>query len=153
MKLSTHFTLEEFAASDTASRLGIDNHVPPDLIAHACETADMMESIRALLSEQKGKDCPIQITSGYRCLALNRMIGSSDSSAHVKAYAVDFKCPAFGTPFEVAKFLSGRMKEAQIGQLIHEFGAWVHVSPLLPGKVVNRVITIDRDGTRVGVLA
>jgi hypothetical protein len=45
------------------------------------------------------------ISSGYRCLALNRAIGSSDTSDHIKAMAADFRAPAFGSPLEVSKAL------------------------------------------------
>lgn len=146
MKLSDHFTLEEFIASDTAARKGIDNSLPDSLLATARETAEMMERIRDALG---GK--PIIITSGYRCPELNRAIGSGDGSDHPKAMAVDFKCPAFGTPYAVAHHLAPMVSVLGIGQLIHEFGSWIHCSTRTPGKILNRIITISAAGTEVGV--
>ena len=112
-----------------------------------------MERIRSALSAAKGFDVPIIVTSAYRCEAVNKAVGGQPSSDHLKAVAVDFKAPEFGTPFEVAKFLSGRLDALGIGQCIHEFGRWVHVSQRAPLKPVNRVITISAAGTQLGIQA
>jgi zinc D-Ala-D-Ala carboxypeptidase len=144
VNLSTHFSLEEFTA--TAHR-GIDNSLPDRLLADARQTCELMERIRAHLG-----GVPIIVTSGYRCPQLNRAIGSADTSDHIRALAVDFKAPAFGTPYEVAKELARHVEDLGIGQLIHEFGSWVHVSTRVPSNPVNRVITISKRGTEVGVM-
>ena len=146
MKLSENFTFAEFTASDTAARRGIDNTLPGGLIPTAQATAQMLERIRAALG-----GLPIIITSGYRCQALNAAIGSARSSDHVKAMAIDFKCPGFGLPYDVAKRLSGHIGALGIGALIHEYGQWIHVSTRIPEKAINRVITISAAGTQAGV--
>jgi len=147
VKLSANFTLEEFTASDNAQRLRIDNSLPPELLNKAAITAEMMERIRSALGNK-----PIIITSGYRCLALNRAIRSSDGSDHVKAMAVDFKCPEFGTPFAVATFLAAQVHSLVIGQIIAEFSSWIHVSTRQPTNPVNRIITINAQGTHSGIV-
>jgi len=146
MMLSAHFSLAEFTASDTALRKGIDNSLPGGLVPAAQTTARMMEAIRAALG-----GLPITLTSGYRSPALNAAIGSGPTSDHPRAQAVDFKCPAFGTPYEVAKHLATKLDSLGIGQLIHEYGTWVHVSTRPASKIVNRVITISAAGTQVGI--
>ena len=146
MKLSSHFTLAEFTESDYADRHGISNDLPEDLLASALATAEMMERIRDALG---GK--PIHSLSGYRCAAVNTGIGSGVTSDHIKALAVDFKCPEFGTPYAVAKHLSTQLESLGIGQLIHEFGTWVHVSTRQPSNDINRILTISRRGTVVGI--
>lgn len=151
MKLSEHFTLDEFVASETAARRGIDNDLPTALAATARETCEMLERIRSLLSKLAQRDVSIIITSGYRSLALNRAIGSGDGSDHVRAQAADIKAPAFGSPLKVCTALAPHLSTLGIGQLIHEFGSWVHVSTRTPANPVNRIITIDRLGTRAGI--
>jgi len=143
--MTSHFSLEEFTASDTAARLGIDNQVPDDLLENALTTLQMMERIRFHI------DAPITITSGYRCAALNRAVGSKSGSDHTLAFAVDFKAPKAGTPYKIAKDLASVIDIVGIGQLILEFGAWVHVSLARPEKTINRIITIDKTGTRAGI--
>lgn len=145
MNLTQHFTAAEFTDSDTATRHGIDNSLPETLLADAVATCEMLERIRELL------DAPVIVTSGYRCPDLNAAIGSGRTSDHVKAMAADFKAPAFGTPKEVCEALLPNLDELGIGQLIHEFGRWVHVSTRRPDKAVNRVITITARGTEPGI--
>ena len=148
--MTPHFTLSEFTASDTAARLGIDNDLPDELRENALKTLEMMERIRYHI------DAPISITSGYRCEALNRAVGSKPGSDHTLAFACDFKAPRAGTPFEIAKSLASVIDVLGIGQLILEFatangGGWTHVSLARPDKIINRIITIDKTGTRSGI--
>jgi zinc D-Ala-D-Ala carboxypeptidase len=143
--MTPHFSLEEFTQSDTAARLGIDNHLPDELRENALKTLEMMERIRFHI------DAPITITSGYRCKALNGVIGSKPGSDHTLALACDFKAPKAGSPFAIAASLAPVFKIVGIGQLILEFGTWVHVSTRIPDKIINRIITIDKDGTRAGI--
>ena len=148
--MTPHFSLEEFTASDTAARLGIDNRLPDELREAAQRTLEMMERIRFHI------DAPITITSGYRCEALNKAVGSKPGSDHTMALAVDFKAPRAGTPYEIAKDLASVIGIIGIGQIILEYASlngsgWVHVSTRIPDKVINRIITIDKTGTRAGI--
>lgn len=149
--LSQHFTLEEFCDSSTADRRGIANVLPASLHSQAQDTVDMLERIRAFLTRQADHPVPMVITSGYRCLELNRAIGSSDTSDHIKAMAADWRAPAFGTPYDVCKALAPHVSALGIGQLIHEFGSWIHTSTRTPAKPVNRVITVSQAGTSLGI--
>ena len=148
--MTPHFSLDEFTASDTAARLNIDNRIPDELRENALKTLQMMERIRFHI------DAPISITSGYRCEALNRAVGSKPTSDHTLAFAVDFKAPKAGKPYDIAKDLAGVIDVIGIGQLILEFatssnGGWVHVSLDRPDKAINRIITIDKTGVRAGI--
>lgn len=121
MKLSEHFNLNEFTISQTATRKGIDNTPAAPIVERLRMVANTLEHIRTLLGNHS-----IRISSGYRCIALNRAIGSGDSSAHVQGYAVDFTCPGFGTPKEVAKKIAE--SDIKFDQLIHEGNQWIHLS-------------------------
>ena len=120
MKLSEHFSLDEFTASETALRKGIDNTPPPAVTEKLRMLAATLEQVRSLLGNNF-----IRISSGYRSKELNRAIGSGDSSAHVLGYAVDFTCPIFGTPKEVANEIA--KSAIKFDQLIYE-GTWIHLS-------------------------
>lgn len=123
MQLSKNFKLNEFTTSQTATRKGIDNTAPAPIVERLRMVANTLEQIRTLLGNHS-----IRISSGYRCIALNRAIGSGDSSAHVQGYAVDFTCPGFGTPKEVAKKIAE--SDIKYDQLIYEGGnsGWIHLS-------------------------
>ncbi len=121
-KISEHFTWREVIFSETATRQGIDNSLPDDLLPNVKRQAQLMEQVRFVLGGR-----PIFITSWYRSPALNSAIGgSSDHSAHMKALACDFHCPALGSPLVVARYIA-QSTEIKFDQLIHEFGQWVHI--------------------------
>ena len=84
MTLTKHFTLEEFTRSSTAKARGIDSTVPEKLIPalrNLCER--VLEPLREQVRE------PVIISSGYRCPALNKAVGGSDTSQHMKGEACD----------------------------------------------------------------
>jgi len=149
-QLTEHFSLEEFTFTEHRN---IDNTLPRDLVPNAIATCQMLERIRAALGQAKGREIPMYLTSGYRCLTLNRSVGSADTSDHVRGFAGDWHAPDFGTPYEVAMFLKDHVDQLNIGQLIHEFGRWVHCGVPRPANLINRVITIDGQGPRAGILS
>jgi hypothetical protein len=93
-----------------------------------------MEEIRTLLG-----DASIIVTSGYRSPFVNKIVGGSLTSAHLNGRAVDFICPAFGTPLEIAKAISA--SEIAFDQLIYE-ETWVHIS--FDPKMRREVLTKRR---------
>ena len=122
IQLSQHFTLEEATLSETAARNGIDNsHPDARTITTASNTAVRMEIVRQILG------APIHINSWIRCLELNRALKSSDHSQHILGEAVDFICPGFGTPTQVAETLLEFKDSVGFDQLILEY-TWVHIS-------------------------
>lgn len=125
MKLSPHFDLSEFVVSQTASRLGIDNMPPPEVVERLKLVAQWLEGVRILLG------VPIHISSGYRSQKLNKAVKGAATSQHLMGEAVDFVAPAFGSP----RHIIDRIIDAgmEFDQLILEFpnspgGGWVHAS-------------------------
>jgi hypothetical protein len=116
-----NFSLNEFTASQTATRQGIKNTPSPAVVENLRMLATLLEQVRELLGGGA-----IRISSGYRSLMLNRHIGSNDTSAHVRGYAADFTCPSFGTPITVAKKIAE--SNLKFDQLICEGNAWIHIS-------------------------
>ena len=126
--MTDHFSLNELTASQEATRHNINNTPSPAVVENLRMLAALLEQVRTLLGGNS-----IRISSGYRSLALNRHIGSNDTSAHVRGYAADFTCPSFGTPIEVAKEIAE--SNLKFDQLILEGvsqskpeGVWVHIS-------------------------
>jgi zinc D-Ala-D-Ala carboxypeptidase len=154
MKLTPNFSLAEFIASNTAARRGLNNDLPASLYANARATCEMLERIRAFLSERLGRPAPILLTSGYRSIPVNRAVGSKDTSSHTRALAADWHCPAVGRPTDVCRMLEPHVETLGIGQLINEFpsasGGWIHTAAeSVPER--NRIITITARGVRQGV--
>jgi hypothetical protein len=145
MNLSTHFTLDELVASQTATRLGLDNTPSTEVIANLTRLAQTLEMVRYLFG------APIVVSSGYRAVPVNAAVGGVASSKHCIGCAVDFIVPMYGTPLQVAQKISA--SSARFDQLIHEFGHWVHLGISVPGMPDRmELLTIDKHGTRPGLL-
>ncbi len=101
---------------------GIDNKLPVELIPNAKFT---------LLGAERARSCLLglgmELLSGYRCPEINKMAGGQEHSQHMQAEAIDFICPRFGKPFEIARRLSMNIRVLGIDQLILE-KTWVHLS-------------------------
>lgn len=143
-QLSKYFALSELTVSETAARRGLKNIPFGKQLENLKQTAQRMDAIR----EGLGK--PIIVTSGYRSPEVNAAIGGSRTSAHCHGLAVDFTCPGYGNPLAVAKAILA--SGIEFDQLIHEFGAWVHIGFAEPGKPSRRqTLTINKRGTLAGL--
>jgi hypothetical protein len=86
MQLSENFTLKEFTKSWQAERLGIDNRPSQkEIFAMGRLCQSVLQPVRNHFG------VPVIITSGFRCLKLNKAIGSDDNSQHITGEAADFK--------------------------------------------------------------
>jgi hypothetical protein len=87
----------------------------------------------------------MHISSGYRCLALNRVLRSSDSSAHVRGRAADFDAPEYGPPVDICRSIYA--SDIRYDQLIYEH-TWVHIGWARAGSAPRReTLTLMRGGT------
>lgn len=117
MKLSPHFTLEELTITQVRS---VSNDPSANIVSALTDTAMKMEAVRSVLGDK-----PILVSSGYRSPLVNRIVGGSPTSAHMAGRAVDFICPGFGTPLDVARAIVA--SDIKFDQIIEE-GTWVHLS-------------------------
>jgi hypothetical protein len=129
MKLTPNFYLAEFTKSNYATRHGIKNIPSPKVMQNLQVLANGLEQVRELLGT------PIAISSGYRCMELNRALGGSKNSAHMLGYAADFDSNAYGMPLDIVKAIIN--SEIEFDQLIEE-GEWVHISfdPKMRGEAL-----------------
>lgn len=123
MHLTEHFTLDELIASQTATRLGIDNTPTPEILENLYKVAQLLEKVRGHFAKL------VLVSSGYRSPALNAAVpGSSKTSAHSRGMAADFTVQ--GVPNQnVCRWIADNIVELGVDQVIYEFGAdgWVHV--------------------------
>ena len=124
---------------------GVGNALPDDLVEAARATGAMLERVRAVIGTA------MLVSSGYRCKALNSAIGSGPGSDHLKAEALDFRSPGFGTALEICQALEPRLRELGIGQIIFEH-TWVHISTRAPVSPINAVLTLAGTGYVEGIV-
>lgn len=138
---SPNFSMDELTHSDTAARHGIDNTPNEDEKDNLYKLAMELENVRKLLNNK-----PIYVSSGYRCLALNELLGSKRTSAHIRGLAADFTCRQYGTPNEIVFALIN--SDIPYDQVILEFNQWVHLSFCEDEKTPRRqALIINKEGT------
>lgn len=100
--ISKNFSYHEFEQSNIAKEERITNVIT---------SVEVRDSIKSLVDNllQPLRDVvkkPLNISSGYRCPALNshHRVGGSKTSQHVKGEAADVWCATI-TPFELAKVI------------------------------------------------
>lgn len=120
MKLSEHFTMDEFIQSDVARKQWIDNTPTYEAAANlALLATHVLEPAR----KEYGK-C-ITISSGYRCTKLNRAVGGVATSQHTKGQAADLVCADLRTLYAIIK------RQGNFDQVLFESNGktqWIHVS-------------------------
>lgn len=171
MQLTEHFDLEEFLASETATRLGIMNVPTNQDIEHLKVTARGMEHVRLLLG------VPTLILSGLRVLDLNTVVGGAMTldaledvvrmtaieevretarirlrkgdygksiSQHVRGESTNFHAPRFGSPLKICRAIEA--SDLEFDQLIYEYG-WVHTS-FVDYRQSRREVLTKKRGTK-----
>jgi len=120
--LSQDFTLREFCESATADEHGIDIRVVADSPVHRhliTLTERILQPLRSALAR------PVHVSSGYRPVHVNALVGGAPDSQHTRGKAADIDVGGL-SPLEVAREIE--RLGLPFDQLIHEFGHWVHVS-------------------------
>lgn len=124
VRFSKNFTLDEFVVTST----GVEN-IPGKREIEALRqlTVNVLQPLRDYFSK------PINITSGYRSVMVNKVIGGSDTSQHTEGEAADFYIKGVSNEkiIEAAKFLKLPFDQIIDEQLYRSSGRlskWVHVS-------------------------
>lgn len=121
-KLSNNFTLEELTTTSQKA----DNTPTAEAKNHLQELCtDCLQSLRDFYG--KG----INITSGYRSAAVNKLVGFSNTSAHSVGYAADTK-PSNGDMRTYQQTVLEWAKTHKFDQIIIEYptnyvAKWIHI--------------------------
>lgn len=144
LKLSNNFSLAELTKSTTANRLRMQNLMAAEHVTNLKALCDnVLQPIRDHFK------LPVTITSGFRSKELNKRIGSSEKSQHIKGEAADLEIAG------VDNLLTARWirDNLEFDQLILEYytpgdptSGWVHVSYSRTGLNRKEVLWITKDG-------
>ena len=151
-KLSKNFRLSEFTKSSTAIRLGIDNW--PTEQKTVDNLTKVVHNIVQPVRDHYG--IPFVPNSGFRCLQLNQVLKSKDTSQHVKGEAVDIEVPGIAN-YDLAEWI---LRNCKFDQLLLEFvydsidphSGWVHISYVDPSVNRKQILTINKNGTFIGLV-
>ncbi|MBQ8501020.1 MAG: hypothetical protein IJ494_01765 [Bacteroides sp.] len=115
LRASTNFAYGEFFRSDTAMSKGIVN-VPPtygrlsEVLVNLRKLANELEIIRSALSADNKA---MVVTSGYRCIDLNKAVNGSPFSKHMKGLAADIYCRDYDDLVTACDFCFGWSKKVK----------------------------------------
>lgn len=121
--LTRNFSLHEMLASQTAARMGFTEQYEPSK-----EVIENLETLckKILQPLRDATKTPIIVSSGYRCLRVNTVIGGAAKSQHLTGEAADIQDFKNGNEFLLRKIVELKLP---FDQLINEFDFhWVHVS-------------------------
>lgn len=135
-QLSPNFSWAEATVTST----GLPNVPTADEQIRIRNTAMEMQIVRAALQRK-----PIKVNSWFRSPQVNKAVGGSATSEHALGAAVDFVCPAYGTPYEICQSLIAVAHILNYNQLIYE-GTWVHISFPPAGQVGKREVLTYKAG-------
>ena len=117
-----HFTIAELTRSATAHNMGIDNTPPASAVTALHELVD---KVLDPLREAWGG--PIRVNSGYRCPALNKLVGGTPTSQHQKGEAADITVGSRSGNCRLLALI--KRLDLPVDQCIDEKGCrWIHVS-------------------------
>ena len=134
LMLSEHFSVDEFTFSATAQAMGIINAPGSSELANLrflCR--EVLEPARSMIGE------PLHVTSGFRCLALNRAVGGVAQSYHVRGLAADLHIESAAHASRLADALDAQ-PYCDLILVEHAHGtSWLHVQvrKLSPRHRVN----------------
>lgn len=129
-----YFTIKELIKSSTAEAKGIDNTPTPEVERNLTALVDnVLDGVREIYGK------PITVNSGYRCPELNKAVGGSATSDHVKGFAADI---TGGSKEENERLFNIIKHNFHFSQLIDEKNfSWVHVS-YNPGNLKNQTLKL-----------
>ena len=136
MNLSKNFALSELTYSNAADSYNIENtpgRLELENLKKLCN--DILQPIR----DKFGKS--IYVNSGYRNPKVNRLVGGSSSSQHIKGEAADITVGSKEGNKKLFDMIVQMIedKEITVGQLIDEKDyKWLHIS--LPYRKVNQIL-------------
>ena len=121
MKLSPNFTVAELSITDT----GLANNPTADVLPNLIK---LTETILQPLRDMLGK--PVNVSSGYRSVEVNKRVGGEALSAHLTGRAADIYVAGM-TPYQLAKFIQD--SGLPYDKVIQE-PSWVHVQIAKEGR-------------------
>jgi uncharacterized protein YcbK (DUF882 family) len=117
-----YFTIAELCKSDTAVRKNIDNSPTSEIINNL---EQLVRYILDPLREKYGK--PIRVNGAYRCPELNKAVGGSKTSQHMKGLAADITVGSSTQNKKLFQLIIDM--DLPYDQLIDEKNfRWIHVS-------------------------
>ena len=138
-----YFTIEELCKSSVAKKNKIDNTPSEEIIENLTEfTDEFLDKLREVWGS------PIKVSNGFRCEELNKKVGGSKTSSHLKGFAADLK-PVNGDIDGLVACAIELSKTLNFDQIIDEYSGnkhWLHIGyKNLKGQQRRRIMTYKNE--------
>ena len=134
-----YFVFNEFFNSSVANIVGIVNYPSPEVEQYVRNNIITLVD-QVLDPIQERWSAPVRITSGYRCKALNELVGGVENSHHLTGRAADFTIDGL-TPSEYKELAYWCADHLEFDQLIvYAQRRFIHVSYVSPGSNRHEVL-------------
>ncbi len=149
MKISEHFTLEEFTASETAKRLGImEQFNPSDEIKH-----NLTLLAQKVAEPIREKFFPFSPTCAFRCRKVNTAVKGATNSRHLTGHAFDETFILDGKNVSDKVFFWLLKSDVPWTKIIWEMGNndcpnWLHIEYVEAEVHLNRQVYYTFDGKK-----
>lgn len=133
--LSPHFSFYELTRTDHTDLLAENRHVTDEELGKLQLCAELLEQCQALLGVK------LEVHSGRRFLALNKRVGGSERSQHMRSEAVDFSPEGYDDEASITRNFDklvdfAKAGKIKFGQLLKESDkngregrkVWIHIS-------------------------
>lgn len=126
-----YFTFNEFFNSDLADTVGIVNYPSPEVEQLVrVHIINLVDHVLDPIRERWG--VPVRITSGFRCKALNELVGGKEFSHHLAGYAADFTIDGL-TSYDYKRLAYWCAENLDFDQIIvYAKRRFIHVSYVTP---------------------
>lgn len=134
-----YFNFNEFFSSDLADSVGIVNYPSPEFEQYVrINIITLVDHVLDPIRDRWG--VPVRITSGYRCIALNDLVGGKESSQHLTGQAADFTIDGL-TPSEYRRLAYWCADHLDFDQMIvYAQRRFIHVSYVSPESNRHEVL-------------
>lgn len=134
-----HFNFNEFFNSDLANSVGIVNYPSSEVEQYVrINIITLVDQVLDPIRERWG--VPVRITSGYRCKALNELVGGAENSLHLTGRAADFTIDGL-TPSEYKRLACWCADHLDFDQMIvYAKRRFIHVSYVSPESNRHEVL-------------
>lgn len=122
VRLSSHFTLDEMCATSYPEYQ--DDEVSTYIVENLRKlSVQVLEPLRTHLGSK-----PLKISSGYRSMKLNEVVGGVFNSAHLDGRAADIPCVSVSRQEKIYAFLKSLSVCKSVIKERKGFSIWVHVN-------------------------
>ena len=145
-RLSKNFTTHELVRSYIATKHGLDNTPPDELLPNARRLVALLEEARTIIGRTFGHEIAFDISSGYRSEPVNTKARGARNSAHKRFRAADGTFRGVSTELAFKALAKSKLAFDKLILERDEDSIWIHIQIAEEGEQpARKAFTAVRD--------